>query len=104
MSAIPRALLLGDSIRLSYQPHVASLLHGRAEVVGRADNGQYSEYTLFALERWIADLGQRLSPTSFHRCWQKRARGQKDLGSPSPVFSIRRFLRGVVKERRAEDD
>ena len=42
MSDLPRVLLLGDSIRMSYQPHVAELLAGRAVVVGPADNCQYS--------------------------------------------------------------
>lgn len=58
MSDIPRVLLLGDSIRISYQPHVARLLHGKAEVVGPAENCQYSLYTLSSLERWIGTLGQ----------------------------------------------
>lgn len=57
MDALPRVLLLGDSIRMSYQPHVARLLEGRAVVVGPADNCQYSLYTLSSLDRWITELG-----------------------------------------------
>ena len=57
MPDMPRVLLLGDSIRMSYQPHVTRLLDGRAEVVGPADNCQYSLYTLSSLDRWIGDLG-----------------------------------------------
>ena len=57
MSARPRVLLLGDSIRMSYQPHVADLLTDRAEVTGPADNCQYSLYTLSSLNRWITELG-----------------------------------------------
>ncbi len=41
---------------MSYQPHVAELLAGVAEVVGPADNCQYSLYTLSSLNRWIVDL------------------------------------------------
>ena len=52
-----RVLLLGDSIRISYQPLVSELLAGRAEVVGPADNCQYSLYTLSSLPRWINELG-----------------------------------------------
>jgi len=55
---MPKVLLLGDSIRMSYQPHVAHLLEGRAEVVGPADNCQYSLYTQTLLERWLLELGQ----------------------------------------------
>jgi len=42
---------------MSYQPHVVRLLDGRAEVVGPADNCQYSLYTLSSLDRWIGELG-----------------------------------------------
>lgn len=58
MPDIPTLLLLGDSIRMSYQPLVAHLLEGRAEVVGPADNCQYSLYTLSSLDRWIGEFGQ----------------------------------------------
>ena len=54
----PKVLLLGDSIRLSYQPHVARLLEDRAEVIGPADNCQYTLYTLSSLDRWLGQLGQ----------------------------------------------
>jgi len=57
MPDTPRVLLLGDSIRMSYQPHVAGLLDGRAHVVGPADSGQYSLFTLSSLNRWIDELG-----------------------------------------------
>ena len=58
MPDLPRVLLLGDSIRMSYQPHVKRLLDGRAEVTGPADNCQYSLFTLSSLGRWIVELGQ----------------------------------------------
>ena len=58
MSEIPRILLLGDSIRMSYQPLVAEILDGKAEVVGPAENCQYSLFTLSSLDRWIGELGQ----------------------------------------------
>jgi lysophospholipase L1-like esterase len=58
MPPLPTVLLLGDSIRMSYQPYVVRLLSGRAKVVGPADNCQYSLYTLSSLDRWIAELGK----------------------------------------------
>ena len=58
MADTPKVLLLGDSIRMSYQPHVARLLQGKAEVVGPTDNCQYSLYTLSSLDRWIGELGR----------------------------------------------
>ncbi len=51
MNDLPKVLLLGDSIRMSYQPLVAEILTGRAEVVGPADNCQFALYTLSSLIR-----------------------------------------------------
>lgn len=56
MTSLPKALLLGDSIRMSYQPIVAELLAGRVDIVGSSDNCQYSLYTLSSLDRWINEL------------------------------------------------
>ena len=53
-----KVLLLGDSIRMSYQPLAAQKLDPVAEVVGPSDNCQYSLYTLSSLDRWIGQLGE----------------------------------------------
>ena len=58
MSSLKKVLLLGDSIRMSYQPFVSELLNGKAEVVGPADNCQFTLYTLSSIDRWINNLGQ----------------------------------------------
>ena len=58
MADPPRVLLLGDSIRMSYQPLVTRILDGKATVVGPADNCQFSLYTLSSLDRWLGELGQ----------------------------------------------
>lgn len=58
MSDMPKVLLLGDSIRWSYTPHVARLLEIKATVVTPAENCQYSLYTLSSLDRWIGELEQ----------------------------------------------
>ena len=58
MAGTVKVMLLGDSIRMSYQPLVARLLAGRAEVLGPADNCQYSLYTLSSLARWANELGK----------------------------------------------
>jgi lysophospholipase L1-like esterase len=57
VSGLPKLLLLGDSIRGSYQAIVAKLLAGQAEVVAPAENGQFALYTLAALGRWLEQLG-----------------------------------------------
>ena len=49
-------LLLGDSIRMMYQPRVKALLKGRANVYGPAENGRWSYYTLNSLRFWLPQM------------------------------------------------
>jgi len=58
MSKKAKVLLLGDSIRMSYQPLVAEMLEDEAEVVGPEENCQFSAFTLSSLDRWIEELGK----------------------------------------------
>jgi len=46
-------LLLGDSIRLLYEPLVREKLSGKANVYGPAENGRWSGYTLNSLRFWL---------------------------------------------------
>jgi lysophospholipase L1-like esterase len=55
---VKTVLLLGDSIRLSYQPLVAERLEGRARVFGPSDNGRFALYTLMRLGDWLAECGK----------------------------------------------
>ena len=55
---LPKVMLLGDSIRLSYQPLVAERLAGKAEVVGPQINGQFALYTLSSIPNWITEFGK----------------------------------------------
>jgi isoamyl acetate esterase len=59
MPDVPRVLLLGDSIRMSYQPHVKITMEpkGEATVTGPAENCRYSAYTLERLPHWLNELG-----------------------------------------------
>ena len=100
MSQIPKLLLLGDSIRMSYQPLVVEILEGKAEVVGPAKNCQYSLFTLSSLDRWIGVLGQ---PDVVH--WNN---GLHDCGhnpnrSPVqiPIDIYRANLEFILKRLRA---
>jgi len=53
----PKVILLGDSQRGRYQPCVAQMLSGRAEVVGPGENGRFSLYTSMRLPIWLKELG-----------------------------------------------
>lgn len=50
-----KVMLIGDSIRMSYQPRVVELLDGKAAVTGPEDNGRFSAHTLFYLSNWVPE-------------------------------------------------
>ncbi len=50
----PKVMLLGDSIRMNYQPLAADLLADRAEVIGPRVNGRFSLFTLTSIPDWTA--------------------------------------------------
>lgn len=49
-------MLLGDSLRIGYQPFVSKILEGRAEVNGPAENGRWAGYTLNSFRFWIHSM------------------------------------------------
>ena len=49
-------LLLGDSVRMQYQPAVAKKLADIAEISGPEENGRWSGYTLNSLRFWLPQL------------------------------------------------
>lgn len=55
---LPKVMLLGDSIRMSYQLVVAERLTGRADVVGPSVNGQFALFTLSSISNWVEQLGK----------------------------------------------
>ncbi len=86
-----KVLLLGDSIRMSYQPLVREMLASEAEVVGPAENCQYSLYTLTRLGSWLAELG---TPDIVH--WNN---GLHDIGhnpNRAPVQMPLEVYRGNI--------
>ncbi|TCZ77789.1 SGNH/GDSL hydrolase family protein [Paenibacillus albiflavus] len=52
-----KVLLMGDSIRLGYEPWVRECLNDVAEVVAPEENGRFAKYTLWAVNLWLKDLG-----------------------------------------------
>ena len=58
MSTLAKVLLLGDSIRQSYEPIVINQLSDRSQVVAPKENCRFSLYTLVSLAQWIEDLGK----------------------------------------------
>lgn len=48
-----QVMLLGDSLRMGYQPVVAEQLSGKANVSGPSENGRWAGYTLNSLRFWM---------------------------------------------------
>ncbi|WP_217558027.1 GDSL-type esterase/lipase family protein [Paenibacillus sp. GbtcB18] len=72
-----KVMLLGDSIRIGYQPLVRAALEGQAEVVGPEENGRFAKHTLWGANLWIRDLG---TPDIIH--WNN---GLWDLHHEAPM-------------------
>ena len=51
-----QVILLGDSVRMQYQPAVAQKLADIAEISGPEENGRWSGYTLNSLRFWLPQL------------------------------------------------
>lgn len=47
-----QVMLLGDSLRMGYQPVVSRLMEGKANVSGPSENGRWAGYTLNSLRFW----------------------------------------------------
>lgn len=48
-----KVILIGDSIRMSYNARVKELLSDRAEVWGTGDNCRFAKYTLWNVNAWV---------------------------------------------------
>jgi len=102
----PTVLLLGDSIRLGYQPVVAAQLAGIATVRGPGDNGRETAYTLAHLDAWLAEAQADASVTVVHcNC------GLHDLkregGATDTVVPLARYadnLAAIIARVRARTD
>ncbi len=86
-----KILLLGDSIRMGYQPFVQDILKNEAEVWGPDENCAYALYTVTRLSIWLKEFGV---PDLVH--WNN---GLHDSGCNlrrGPVqFSIGDYLRNL---------
>ncbi len=84
-----RVLLLGDSIRMGYEPLVRDGLKEMAEVVAPEENGRFAKYTLWGVNLWIRDLGK---PDIVH--WNN---GLWDLHHEAPMVEALTSLNEYVE-------
>jgi len=100
--ALPKVVLVGDSIRMSYAPVVAKQLAGKATVVGSRSNGGDSSNVLKHLEQWVI----REKPAVVHfNCGIHDTKHFKETGkyqvSPEQYEAN---LRKIVERIRQETD
>lgn len=87
-----KVLLLGDSIRMGYEPVVRSFLQGVAEVVAPEENGRFAKHTLWGVNLWIRDLGK---PDIVH--WNN---GLWDLHHEAPMVEALTSLEEYIETLR----
>jgi len=95
-----KVLLLGDSIRLGYQPEVARELEGKFEVWGPEDNCRFAKYTLNELDRIFEKYGK--TPDVIHwnnGLWDSAVVCPED-GMFTPPEEYERYMRIVLRELR----
>ena len=54
-TALPRVLILGDSISIGYTPYVKEMLAGEAEVDRPAENCQGTKNGILKIDQWLGD-------------------------------------------------
>lgn len=87
-----KVLLLGDSIRLGYQPLVQEGLKDLAEVVGPEENCRFSKYTLWGVNLWLKEFGR---PDIVH--WNT---GLWDLHHEAPMVEALSSLEEYIENLR----
>ncbi len=88
-----KVVLIGDSIRMSYNDRVRQLLKDRAEVWGPADNCRFAKYTLWCINGWINE-GAQNKPDIIH--WNNGIWDIFKISDNLPVFTtLSEYLRTI---------
>lgn len=97
---LPKVVLLGDSIRLSYTPHVEKALAGQATIISPKANGGDSSRVLKNLEDWAI----REQPAIIHfNCGIHDIKKSKTNGTfQVPPADYEANLRQIVQKLRSE--
>jgi lysophospholipase L1-like esterase len=97
--------LIGDSIRMGYQPEVVRLLEGRAKVYGPAENCRFSLYTLWSISAWLGEAGEDLAVIHWNNGIWDAFRHLHDGETFASLAEYEKNLRRIIGEiRRAKPD
>ena len=94
-----KVMLLGDSIRMSYQGSVQRELADIADVWGPDENCRFVKYTLWCIGEWVGKCG---SPDLIH--WNNGIwdiyRQNPDMGIFTPLDEYLLYLQKALRELR----
>lgn len=97
-----KILLIGDSIRMSYQEAVKGKLADVAEVWAPAENCRFAKYTLWSVPGWLRECGR---PDLIH--WNNGIwdafRVTPEMGLFTPLAEYVATLKRVLAELRKTD-
>lgn len=101
--ALPKVVLLGDSIRMGYAPLVAKRLEGRAVVVSHSANGGDSANLLKNLPAWVAAEKPDLVcfNCGLHDLKLAKNTGKYQVDIPTYETNLKRILEFLRKETTA---
>ncbi len=93
-----KVVLLGDSIRLGYQPYLTELLKGRAEVGGIEDNGRFSLYTAWNVLAFLKATGSEADVIHWNNGLWDASRPIAEAGRLVSNEEYARNLRAILGE------
>jgi len=103
-ASLPKVVLLGDSIRLSYAPTVAKLLEGKVELISPKPNGGDSSNLLKNLDEWAI----KPQPEVIHfNCGihdMKKTKGKEQFQVSPEQYeaNLRKIVERLRKETKAK--
>lgn len=100
---LPKVVLVGDSIRMSYAPTVAEQLKGKAEVVSSQANGGDSGNVLKRLDEWV--IREQPDVVHFncgiHDTKRFKATGKFQVSPEQYEANLREIVSRIRKETKA---
>lgn len=94
-----RVLLLGDSIRMGYDSYIRDLLKGECEVFYEKDNGRFSSYTLWQVNKTFKNHGKFDIVHWNNGYWDMNIEAPM-TEAMHPVEEYIHFLKRIIREIR----
>jgi len=101
--ALPRVVLIGDSIRMGYQAVVKKALEGEAQIWAPEDNCRYAAYTLEHLDEWVSSRRPDVVHLNvgLHDMYLMEETGAPRTSIEDYGKNLRKILEGITKETSA---